>query len=87
MKRVKIILVAVDILTAIGTAVATRPCQACTYSQQFYSTGVGYVPAGEFGYDYYCIQNGGICTYYRPYPIALPNYYVPCRSGEYTPVP
>jgi hypothetical protein len=79
---------ATAILAAIGSALATRPCQACTLSPQYVQSGPAYIPAGEFGYDYLCLQSPGtICTYYRPYPGSFPNYYVICRWGDYTPVP
>lgn len=88
MKRVKIILMCTAVALAIGTAFATRPCQSCIYSDQFYQTSNGYVPAGQFGVDYYCFQYGtNVCTYYRPFPIAQPNNYVPCKMGVYTPIP
>jgi len=87
MKRLKLLLVSFAIILALGTALATRPCQSCIYSDQYrYNNGFFY-DAGEFGYDYYCTQGGGTCTYYRPYPFTQPNLYLPCRSGIYTVIP
>jgi hypothetical protein len=87
MKRIKAIFIIVAILVAIGAAYATRPCDACAFADQYYDNGSGYTYAGEYGSDYLCLQYGGICTYYRPYPIANPDYFVPCRLGRFTPVP
>lgn len=87
MKRFKLILVSLVIVLAIGSAWATRPCQTCTYSDQYYYNGGFMHYAGELGYDYYCLQYGGVCTYYRPNPFTQPNVYLPCRSGVYTVIP
>jgi hypothetical protein len=87
MKRIKLVLICIAIMLALGTAFATRPCQSCIYSDQYYFNGYTYVYAGEFGYDYYCLQFGGTCTYYRPYPFTQPNYFLPCRTGVYTVIP
>jgi hypothetical protein len=87
MKKLKIALVCLAIALALGTAYANRPCDACMYSQQYIYTMGAYVDAGEFGYDYYCFNQPGVCTYYRPNPIFQPNYYAPCRSGNYAIIP
>jgi hypothetical protein len=87
MKRLKAIFISSVIVIAIGSAYATRPCQACIYLEQYYYTGSGYLPAGEFGTDFYCLQYGGTCTYYKPRPIEQPFTYAPCRAGVFTPVP
>jgi hypothetical protein len=49
--------------------------------------GGAYVPAGIYGYDYSCVNFGGVCTYYKPKPIEQPNTYLPCREGVYTVIP
>jgi len=87
MKRLKLMLVSIVIVLAIGTAFATRPCQSCIYSDQYYYNGGFYHYAGEYGYDYHCLQIGGTCTYYKPYPFTQPNLYLPCRAGVYTIIP
>lgn len=87
MKRLKLMLVSIVIVLAIGTAFATRPCQSCIYSDQYYYNAGFYHEAGEYGYDFYCQQFGGTCTYYKPYPFTQPNLYLPCRTGVYTIIP
>ena len=88
MKRFKLILVSLVILLAIGSAWATRPCQTCTYYDQYhYAGGASFQPAGELGSDYYCTQGLGVCTYYKPLPFTQPNLYLPCRTGVYTLIP
>jgi hypothetical protein len=87
MKKIKLALISLTIALAIGSAYATRPCDACMYSVQYvYSMGT-YFEVGEHGYDYTCANGAGICTYYRPSPILQPNHYVPCRMGEYLIIP
>jgi hypothetical protein len=86
MRKLKIALIASVTLLAVGGAFATRPCQSCVYSQQYYYAGGVYMPAGVFGYDYYCFNFPGTCTYYQPDPFQ-PNYYAPCRAGAYTYIP
>lgn len=86
MRKLKIALISSAILLAIGGAFASRPCQNCVYSDQYYYSGGVYYPAGTYGYDYYCWDLPGTCTYYRPDPFN-PNYYVPCRAGEYVYIP
>jgi hypothetical protein len=86
MRKIKIVLIALAIVLAVGGAFASRPCQSCVYAPQYYYSGGAYLYAGEFAYDYYCFNFGGTCTYYRPYA-NQPDYYVPCRSGVYTIIP
>jgi len=86
MRKFKIILVAIVVVLAVGGAFATRPCQSCVYAQQYVYQGGAYVPAGVFGYDYYCFNFPGTCTYYKPDPLQ-PDYYAPCRSGVYAIIP
>jgi len=87
MKKIKLILISTAIVLAVGTAFATRPCAACEYAQQYVYTMGAYVEAGEYGYDYACVSEPGICTYYKPSPILQPNYYAPCRLGSYNLIP
>lgn len=86
MRKFRIILIVAVIVLAVGGAFATRPCQSCAYQQQYYYSGGAYIPAGVFGYDYYCFDFGGTCTYYRPDP-TNPSYYAPCRDGVYAIIP
>jgi len=84
MKKLKLTLIVIAVVASIGGAFASKSrCAACQYSQQYYRFGSGYLPAGEFGYDYACAQITGTCTYYQPDPVNQPNYYEPCRSGAY----
>lgn len=85
MKRIRIICVSTAILLGVGGAWATRPCFNCELYQQYHFTGAGYDEVLDYGYDYYCQQFSGTCTYYRPNPF-MPNYYAPCRQGIFTPL-
>jgi hypothetical protein len=87
MKKFKIILIASVILLAVGGAFATRPsCQSCAYQQQYYLSGGAYIPVGVFGYDYYCLNFSGTCTYYQPDP-SNQSYFAPCKQGVYAIIP
>jgi hypothetical protein len=83
MKRVKIILITIAIVSAVSVAFSTRPCVLCEYEQQYYKVGSSYFEAGIYGDNYICWNIPGVCTYYRPNPGGLPDYYVPCRNGVY----
>jgi hypothetical protein len=84
MKKIKLAMISVAIILAVGGAFATRPKVDCTSEPQFFRFGLNtYLPAGEYGMDYTCISSVGVCTYYRPAPITNPNYYLPCRIGFY----
>lgn len=87
MKKIKLVLISLTIALAIGSAYATRPCDACMYSDQYIYTMGTYMDPGVWGYDYTCANGPGICTYYRPNPIFQPNFYAPCRMGEYYVIP
>ena len=87
MRKLKIVLITSVVLLAIGGAFATtQPKQNCVYADQYYYVSGVYYPAGTFGYDYYCFNYPGTCTYYRPDPFN-PNYYAPCRAGVYVYIP
>lgn len=84
MKKVKVILITIAIVSALSIAWATRPCDICEFSQQYYRMGGGYVEAGVYGDNYICWDiAGSTCTYYKPNPVSQPNFYLPCRSGVY----
>ena len=87
MRRIKVAFISTAIVLGLGSAYAGRPCDACTYADQYIYSGGTYVPAGTFGYDYYCLDFGGVCTFYKPNPITQPNTYAPCRFGVYTIIP
>lgn len=79
MKKLRIVLLTAAIVTAIGSAYATSQVN-CTYYTQYKKIGpASYLPAGEFGYNYYCIETAGYCTYYKPNPQV--EVYYPCRIG------
>jgi hypothetical protein len=87
MRKLKIVLITSVVLLAIGGAFATaRPYVSCVYADQYVYVGGAYMPAGVYGYDYYCFDFGGTCTYYQPDPFQ-PNYYAPCRAGVYAIIP
>lgn len=84
MNKIKMAFIAIAILAAMGGAFATRPCLECSYSPQYVWNGSMYVQVGQYGVDYTCYITGGICTFYRPNPMAQPNVYAPCHEGAYT---
>jgi len=81
MKKIKVIIPSIAILTGSLVAFASRPHQACTLVPQYYYNGVGYVPAGVLGRDYFCANGTGTCTYFT-----AGNTYQPCQMGVYTPL-
>lgn len=83
MKKIRITLMTIAIICSVGAALATRPYMNCVYQPQYYKLGNSYLPAGEWGYDYVCAGLTQTCTYYKPQPYIMPNYYLPCRSGEH----
>ena len=84
MKKIKVAMISMAILLAVGGAFATQEDPACASAPQFYRIGFNtYLEAGELGTDYTCLTDIGVCTYYRPAPITNPNFYVPCRNGFY----
>ena len=82
MKKLKIGLLGIAACTAIVTAYATRPKVDCTFADQYYFNGVTYIPAGQYGTDYSCLNFPGVCTYYKPDPVLHPDTYAPCRLGR-----
>jgi hypothetical protein len=87
MKKLKVLFITTAIVLAIGSAFATRVCDACTYSTQYVFSMGAWQDAGEIGYDYACVGTIGFCTYYRPNPIFQPSYYAPCKEGRYEIIP
>ncbi len=83
MKKVKLIFVATAILLSIGGAFATRSHVDCRFSQQFYWTSGGYVPAGQEGVNFVCMDAPeATCTF-----VQSGSQYVACRQGLFTPIP
>ena len=81
MKKLKIVLMTFVIIGAISTAFATKPNDFCDINEQFYKIGFSYLPAGELGVNYACIQVPFICTYWQPNPVMQPGLFVPCKNG------
>ncbi|HEX9510730.1 MAG TPA: DUF6520 family protein [Puia sp.] len=81
MKKIKLIIMTLAILLSIGGAFATRPHYDCTFSTQYYWTGSGYMPAGQFGVNFACLQSANSCSY-----VLVSGQYVQCRVGTYTPI-
>lgn len=76
--KLKIILIGLAIVLAIGGAFATKT-DYCEGFPQYRKVGGAYVPAGEWGYNYICWDLGGVCTYYKPSPFV--EVYYPCKTG------
>lgn len=73
------------IVLAVGGAFATTD-PPCVYEPQFYKLGLSFQPTGDLGVHYVCVLCPFACTYYRPDPVLMPNYYAPCREGLYLPI-
>jgi hypothetical protein len=85
MKKLRIVLLAVAVVTAIGGAFATTEQVPCTFYQQYRKIGPNsYIYAGDYGVNYLCIQSVGICTYYKPNPFV--ESYTHCRLGQFQPI-
>lgn len=90
MKYLKALLTAAIVMIAVSGAVATNmatKCYDCSNATMYYFNGTTYIPAGEYGWDFYCNGTIGICTYYKPDPYFNPNYYEICRYGTFTRIP
>lgn len=83
--KLKIILIGIAIVFAVGGSLVTRAGSSmedfCEGYVQYRKVGTSYVPAGSFGYNYYCWGEAGVCTYYKPMPGV--EVYYPCRTGVY----
>jgi len=80
MKKIRIILPAIAIVTGISAAFVSQPPQACLGAPQYYYDGSSYLPAGTLGKNYLCESGSSTCTYYGGN-----GTYLPCQSGIYTP--
>jgi len=83
MKKIKFMLLGAAVLIAFSSAIATRPNYDCSYATLYYFNGATYVEAGEFGYDFTCLNYPGVCTWYKPDPIFHPDSYAPCHLGRF----
>jgi hypothetical protein len=85
MKYLKVWITTVVVLMAVSGAVGTtliNKCYNCDNATLYYYNGVVYMPAGRYGYDFYCEGTVGVCCWYRPNPFE-PDYYAPCKYGAY----
>lgn len=81
MKKMKMLLLAVVIITAVTGAFAAKKKFDCFNQQQYYRQSEGtYIATGQYGVNYYC--NGSIsttCTF-----ILTANGFEACRTGMYS---
>ena len=85
MKKIRILLLGTAVVAAVCSAFATKSDVVCEDCPQYYKSGSNYYPVpGNFGEAYDCDYYNGAttCTYYKPDPFQ-PNYYAPCRFGDY----
>lgn len=83
MKKMKMILLAVVIITAVTGAFAAKKKFDCYNQQQYYKQGEGtYIATGQYGVNYYCAGSiSTACTY-----ILTANGFESCRTGMYSPI-
>ena len=85
MKKIKLLFISISILTGVGGAFATNMVKApCEFATQYRYVNGGYVLAGEYGWDYYCVGTLGVCTWYKPWPTSD---WTPCKTGNYYQIP
>ncbi len=87
MKKLKLILMPVVIVLAIGTALATTTTPDCSDEVHYFrmSTpwGCYFWPAGEEGIDYTCVYLPAYtCTWYQPSYFGG-DVYFPCERGQF----
>jgi hypothetical protein len=83
MLKIKLCFIAVAIVISVMGAFATRSRALCETQPQYYKYGSTYLPAGQYGVDYFCYNSAGNCTYYLLDPYD-PNSFVPCRTGAFS---
>jgi hypothetical protein len=77
MKKIKISLMSVAVITAVASAFAAKPPVMCENQTQYYKDGSTYREAGQLSLDYDCDWNQvEVCTY-----VLSGSSYVPCRWG------
>ncbi len=81
MKKMKMVLLTVAIITAVTGAFAAKKKFNCFDFQQYYKISEGnYWPTGQYAVNYYCTVSPSItCTY-----ILTSSGYEPCRLGNYS---
>ena len=82
MLKIKLCLISFAIVSGVLSAVATRSKALCETQTQYYKFGSTYLPAGQYGVDYYCHNSAGTCTYVLLDPYD-PRSFVPCRTGSF----
>jgi hypothetical protein len=82
MKKVKLIIMAAAIFLSVGGAFATGYKFDCRFNPQYYNNGAGYIPAGQIGVDYACMDGIGTCTY-----IQVGQNWQSCQPGVYAHIP
>jgi hypothetical protein len=66
MKRIKWTIMTLAIVFSVGSAFTTRLySDTKAQSNLYYFNGTQYMPAGQFGVDYFCQSSSSICTYSR----------------------
>jgi hypothetical protein len=82
MLKIKLCLISAAIIGSIVGAIASQPEVFCQSQPQYYKFGNSYIPAGDYGVEYYCSGSIGNCTYWQPNPFE-PDSYAPCRTGTF----
>lgn len=82
MKKIRFFLIATAMTAAVGGAVANHENKKayCDYFPQYVPFNGTFVPAGQLGYNYFCLGGIGTCTWYQPVPFGD---FVPCHNGIY----
>jgi hypothetical protein len=86
MKKIKVALMTTAIAAAVCCAFVTKPALSCEDMPQFYWDGAKYMPAGEYGYNFDCIDETTLalnCTYYQTDPLNHPDQFAVCHHGAY----
>ena len=83
MKKMKLILLVIVVITAVSGAFAAKKKFACEDLTQYYFANGNYWPAGAWGTNFYCnINPASTCTYYKD----ANGTYLPCRLGVFVPI-
>jgi hypothetical protein len=83
MFKIKLFLISAAVVTGVFGAFASKKKCLCETEQQYYRSGTTYIPLGQYGVDYYCINSAGTCTYYLSDPFN-PDSYAPCHTGSFS---
>ncbi|AXY74370.1 hypothetical protein D3H65_10445 [Paraflavitalea soli] len=80
MRKIRIIMLSMAVVVAMGGAMATSSKAPCSSLPQFFKNGNNFYPAGIEGFDYVCeFGHFSTCTYYYDSVSAT---YKPCKSGK-----